>query len=80
MKYHLLCLIGEVKRMADYRNIKDVKIRLAEIGQRLVNKDYDTPHEKNELYRERYILKHQLAALQEGNTSYFIDWLNSKED
>ena len=65
--------------MADYTNINDVKARLAELGQKLVNKDYDSPEEKNALHRERYILKHQLAALQEGNTSYFIDWLDKKE-
>ena len=66
--------------MMDYSNIQDVKARLEELGKRLVNKDYKDPAEKNKIHRERWILKKQLAALAEGNTSYFIDWLNSKED
>ena len=65
--------------MADYRNINDVKARLAELGQKLLNKEYQTPEDKNRLHRERYILKHQLAALEQGGTSYFIDWLDKKE-
>lgn len=65
--------------MADYSNINDVKARLAELGQRLLNKDYETPQDKHNLHRERYILKQQLAALERGGTSYFIDWLDRKE-
>ena len=66
--------------MINYHNIQDVKSRLEELGTRLVNKDYKDPAEKHEIHRERWILKNQLAALEAGNTSYFIDWLNSKED
>ena len=66
--------------MADYSNINDVKMRLAELGQILLNKEYETPDDKNRLHRERYILKQQLAALEQGGTSYFIDWLNKKGD
>lgn len=65
--------------MANYSNIKDVKARLEELGKRLVNKDYETPQEKHNIHRERWILKNQLAALEQGNTSYFIDWLDRKE-
>lgn len=63
-----------------YNTIQEVKSRLEELGQRLVNKDYSSPQEKHEIHRERWILKNQLAALENGNTSYFIDWLNSKEE
>ena len=65
--------------MANYSNIKEVKARLEELGKRLVNKDYETPQEKHDIHRERWILKNQLAALEQGNTSYFIDWLDRKE-
>ena len=65
--------------MSNYSNINEVKKRLAEIGKKLVNKEYDTPDDKNMLHRERYILKQQLAALERGGTSYFIDWLDKKE-
>lgn len=65
--------------MANYSNIKEVKARLEELGQRLVNKDYNSPQEKHNIHRERWILKNQLAALESGNTSYFIDWLDRKE-
>jgi len=65
--------------MANYSNIKEVKARLEELGKRLVNKDYETPQEKHNIHRERWILKNQLAALEQGNTSYFIDWLDRKE-
>ena len=66
--------------MSNYSNIQAVKTRLAELGERLVNKDYKDPAEKHEIHKERWILKNQLAALEQGNTSYFIDWLNNKED
>lgn len=65
--------------MANYSNVKEVKARLEELGQRLVNKDYASPQEKHNIHRERWILKNQLAALESGNTSYFIDWLDRKE-
>ena len=65
--------------MANYSNIKDVKARLEELGKRLVNKDYETPQEKHNIHRERWILKNQLAALERGSSSYFIDWLDRKE-
>ena len=65
--------------MANYSNIKEVKARLEELGKRLVNKDYETPQEKHDIHRERWILKNQLAALEQGNTSYFIDWIDRKE-
>ena len=66
--------------MANYSNIKEVKARLEELGKRLVNKDYASPQEKHDIHRERWILKNQLAALESGNTSYFIDWLDKKGD
>ncbi len=65
--------------MANYSNIKDEKARLEELGKRLVNKDYETPQEKHNIHRERWILKNQLAALERGSSSYFIDWLDRKE-
>lgn len=65
--------------MINYHNIQDIKSRLEELGKRLVNKEYNDPIEKHEIHKERWILKNQLAALEEGNTSYFIDWLNGKE-
>lgn len=65
--------------MANYSNIKEVKARLEELGQRLVNSEYETPQEKHNIHRERWLLKNQLAALEQGNTSNFIDWLDRKE-
>ena len=65
--------------MANYSNIKEVKARLEELGKRLVNNEYETPQEKHNIHRERWLLKNQLAALEQGNTSNFIDWLDRKE-
>ena len=62
-----------------YSSIPEVKARLAELGQKLVNKDYETPQDKHNIHRERWILKHQLEALENGSESYFIDWLDKKE-
>ena len=40
-----------------YSSIPEVKARLAELGQKLVNKDYETPQDKHNIHRERWILK-----------------------
>lgn len=66
--------------MADLKDRNWVKARLMELGERLKNKDYKDPAEKHEIHRERWILKNQLAALESGSSSFFIDWLDQKGD
>lgn len=64
--------------MPDYNSIAEVKEQISKLCQRLVNKDYADEREKLWIKRERTILRNQLAALERGSTSYFINWIGQR--